>query len=174
MAQKLIECQTRSQLEFELYNDDSLVPAVIARIRDQLQDMGIGDGPELLPVATALDEALVNAMIHGNLEVSSKLRDDDNGQPYRNLIEERRQIPPYSERTVAVHLTTTRDEARIVIGDEGPGFNPGKIPDPRDPANIEKVSGRGLMLIHTFMDEVRHNEQGNEITMIKRRQVSST
>ncbi|HUG67447.1 MAG TPA: ATP-binding protein, partial [Pirellulaceae bacterium] len=38
----------------------------------------------------------------------------------------------------------------------------------------EKVSGRGLLLIHTFMDEVRHNEKGNEITMIKRRQPANS
>ena len=42
------------------------------------------------------------------------------------------------------------------------------LPDPTDPANIEKVSGRGLLLIRTFMDEVHHNKTGNEITMIKR------
>ncbi len=169
MAQKLVECQTSSQLAFSLYNDDSLVPAVIARIRDQLQEMGICDNAGLMPVSTALDEALVNAMIHGNLEVSSKLRAEEGGKPYRQQISERRETPPYRDRRVHVQLTTTRDEARVVILDEGPGFDPSQIPDPRDPANIEKVSGRGLLLIHTFMDEVRHNEQGNQITMIKRR-----
>lgn len=174
MAQKLVECQTSSQLSFSLYNDDTLVPAVVARIRDQLQEMGICDRSGLLPVATALDEALVNAMIHGNLEVSSKLRDEDEGKPYRNLIAERREQKPYCDRRVQVQLNTTRDEASIVIRDEGPGFDPGKIPDPRDPANIESVSGRGLLLIHTFMDVVSHNESGNEITMIKRRKASSS
>ena len=42
-----------------------------------------------------------------------------------------------------------------------------KLPDPLDPENMEKVSGRGLLLIRTFMDEVRHNPRGNEITMVK-------
>ena len=41
--------------------------------------------------------------------------------------------------------------------------------DPTDPANIELASGRGLLLIRTFMDEVLHNEVGNEITMVKRK-----
>lgn len=169
LARKLVECQTSSQLTFSLYNDDSLVPAVIARIREQLQDMEICDSAGLMPVATALDEALVNAMIHGNLEVSSKLRDDDGGKPFRRLISERRELSPYRDRRVHVQLSSTRDEASVVILDEGPGFDPTAIPDPRDPANIEKVSGRGLLLIHTFMDEVRHNAKGNEITMVKRR-----
>jgi anti-sigma regulatory factor (Ser/Thr protein kinase) len=173
MARKLVECQTSSHLTFSLYNDDTLVPAVIARIRDQLLEMGICDNAGLMPVSTALDESLVNAMIHGNLEVSSKLRDEDAGKAYRDQIVERRELPPYCDRRVHVELTTNRDEACIVIRDEGPGFDPSKIPDPRDPSNIEKVSGRGLLLIQTFMDEVRHNEQGNEITMIKRRKVGN-
>ncbi|MEX1028302.1 MAG: response regulator, partial [Candidatus Paceibacterota bacterium] len=138
MARKLIECQTSSQLTFALYNDDSLVPAVIARIRDQLQELGICDNAGLMPVSTAIDEALVNAMIHGNLEVSSKLRDTDGGKPYRQQISERRELSPYRDRRVHVQLSSTRDEACIVIRDEGPGFDPSQIPDPRDPSNIEK------------------------------------
>ena len=59
-------------------------------------------------------------------------------------------------------------EAVYVIRDEGPGFDPTGLPDPTDPSNLERVSGRGLLLIRTFMDEVHHNKAGNEITMVKR------
>jgi anti-sigma regulatory factor (Ser/Thr protein kinase) len=45
------------------------------------------------------------------------------------------------------------------------------LPDPTNPANLERVYGRGLLLVRTFMEEVRHNATGNEITMIKRREV---
>jgi anti-sigma regulatory factor (Ser/Thr protein kinase) len=41
--------------------------------------------------------------------------------------------------------------------------------DPTDPENLEKAGGRGLLLINAFMDEVRHNEKGNEITMVKKK-----
>jgi anti-sigma regulatory factor (Ser/Thr protein kinase) len=47
------------------------------------------------------------------------------------------------------------------------------LPDPTDPANLERISGRGLLLIRTFMDEVHHNAKGNEVVMIKRRRVPS-
>jgi anti-sigma regulatory factor (Ser/Thr protein kinase) len=69
---------------------------------------------------------------------------------------------------VYVTVQITREEARYVVRDEGPGFNPSKLPDPTDPSNLERVSGRGLLLIFTFMDEVKYNATGNEVTMIKR------
>lgn len=168
-AQRLLEFQTSAEVAFSVTNEDELVPAIVARLRDQVQQMRICDEIQLMTISTALDEALVNAMIHGNLEVSSNLRVIDNGKPYREQIRQRRQQPPYRDRRVDVQLSLTREEARFRIRDQGPGFDPSKIPDPRDPANLEKVSGRGLLLIHTFMDEVHHNAQGNEITMIKRR-----
>jgi anti-sigma regulatory factor (Ser/Thr protein kinase) len=59
-------------------------------------------------------------------------------------------------------------EATFVIQDEGPGFDPASLPDPTDPENLDKVSGRGLLLMRTFMDEVSYNDRGNQVTMIKR------
>jgi len=65
-------------------------------------------------------------------------------------------------------------EACFTIRDEGPGFDPSKLPDPTDPENLLKASGRGLLLIKTFMDEVTHSANGNQITMVKRRRVTKT
>jgi anti-sigma regulatory factor (Ser/Thr protein kinase) len=110
----------------------------------------------------------VNAIHHGNLEISSSLRESDE-RTYYNLAEERRHQEPYVDRRVHVFAKETNREAMYVIRDEGPGFDPRTLPDPTDPTNIEKVSGRGILLIRTFMDEVNHNKTGNEITMIKRR-----
>ena len=62
-----------------------------------------------------------------------------------------------------------QQEAVFVIRDEGEGFDPELLPDPTDPANLERVCGRGLLLIQTFMDHVEHNERGNQITMINNR-----
>ena len=42
------------------------------------------------------------------------------------------------------------------------------LPTAGDPSALEREGGRGLVLIHTFMDEVQFNDRGNEITMIKR------
>ena len=68
-----------------------------------------------------------------------------------------------------MHLQASCDSATFVISDEGPGFDAAALRDPTDPENLEKAGGRGLLLINAFMDEVRHNDMGNEITMVKRK-----
>jgi anti-sigma regulatory factor (Ser/Thr protein kinase) len=75
---------------------------------------------------------------------------------------------PYAERRVQVTARIDPEEALFVVRDEGNGFNPDDLPDPTNAENLLKPSGRGVMLIRTFMDEVSFNDKGNEITMIKR------
>ncbi|MET0753027.1 MAG: ATP-binding protein, partial [Pyrinomonadaceae bacterium] len=59
-------------------------------------------------------------------------------------------------------------EARFTIEDEGEGFDVQSIPDPRNPENLFKTSGRGVLFIYNIMDEVKYNERGNRLTMIKK------
>jgi anti-sigma regulatory factor (Ser/Thr protein kinase) len=134
-----------------------------------MSQMRLVDKSGLIRVGTALHEALVNAIEHGNLELRSELRDNDDLRGYRALAEQRRQCSPYRERRVRVHARFSREQAVYVINDDGPGFDVSRLPDPTDPANLEKVSGRGIFLIRTFMDEVRFNATGNEVTLTKRR-----
>jgi CheY-like chemotaxis protein len=163
----LDECWVQTESLFRLSNDLSLIAPLIGHLQDNLTRMKVCDENGLIRVAVALREALSNAILHGNLEVDSALRSED-GKAYYALIEQRRREEPYEERYVHVSAKESRDEAVYVIRDEGPGFDPATLPDPLDPANLENVSGRGLLLIRTFMDEVHHNQAGNEITMIKR------
>lgn len=178
LAAEVRRCRSRllshllhHELHFALRNDTTLIPALITLFQDSLLGLGICDLAESIRVNMALEEALLNAIYHGNLEVSSTLRNDAQrgDEPYREEIERRRRLSPYRDRTVAVLAIFHPQQAMFVIRDEGPGFDPSALPDPTDPDNIELASGRGLLLIRTFMDEVRHNEKGNEITMIKRK-----
>ena len=130
--------------------------------------MKLFDDTGLMRLGIALSEALANAVNHGNFAVSSDLRETDIAAYYR-LLDERRGQSPYRERNVYVSAEVTRSQAVLQVRDEGAGFDPRNLPDPTDPAHLEKTSGRGMLLIRTFMDEVRHNEAGNEITMVKRR-----
>jgi CheY-like chemotaxis protein len=165
---QLLKSLIHTESHFILDNDTSLIPSLIGHLETNLKRMQLCDENGLIRVAVALREALVNAIQHGNLEIGSELREQDD-QRYYHLIEERREQEPYQDRRVHVYAKESHREAVYVIRDEGPGFDPSTLPDPTDPANLAKVSGRGLLLIRTFMDEVNHNAQGNEITMVKRR-----
>jgi CheY-like chemotaxis protein/anti-sigma regulatory factor (Ser/Thr protein kinase) len=166
--QRLLAHMTHTVSNFVLDNDRSLVPALVTMLQDMLCGMHLVDESERLRVGVALEEALVNALFHGNLGVSSDLKQQDD-RAFHRLAEQRRDQPPYRDRRIYVTARLTPGEAEISVRDEGDGFDPATLPDPTDPANMERASGRGLLLIRTFMDEVRHNPAGNQITMVKRR-----
>lgn len=92
-------------------------------------------------VHLAMEEALVNAMKHGNLRDPCKCVD------------------------VSCRLSLERIQIRIA--DQGNGFDPASIPDPTDDDNLEIPSGRGLMLMRCYMTSVRFNDRGNEVWMEK-------
>ncbi len=158
----------RNESIFELENDLALIPSVVGYLQEIVTQMRTCEETDRLRVGVALEEALLNAYYHGNLEISSELREQDHSA-YYNLAQERSQLQPYRERRITVEARVTPTESTYVIRDEGPGFNPAELPDPTDPANIERPCGRGLLLMQTFMDAVSYNPTGNEVTMIKRR-----
>jgi CheY-like chemotaxis protein len=156
------------QTSFNLETDSSLVPSVVNYIQQAMTRMHFCDDTDCLRVGVALEEALLNSYYHGNLEISSKLRETDHNAYYQ-LSKRRSQEPPYCHRRIYVESLLTPEECRILIRDEGPGFDPSSLPDATDPANLERPCGRGLLLMRTFMDEVRYNDAGNEVTLVKRR-----
>ncbi len=158
---KVLDCH------FELENDPTLVPLLVVHLQEHLVRMHFCDQNGKLRLGVALEEALLNGMYHGNLELDSRLRDQE-GNAYQQVAEQRSREPPYCDRRLHIYVHLDPEEARFVIRDQGPGFDPASLPDPTDPENLLRASGRGLLLIRTFMDAVRHNERGNEITLIKR------
>ncbi len=161
------------ELRFSFPSDRRLVRPAVSALQDFGLRFGIFTDRERTRVGVALEEALLNAIIHGNLEVSSKLRDLDDGS-YDKLIALRVGKAPYRDRRVEVIARFSPESAEFVIHDEGPGFDVSKLPDPTDPENIARAHGRGVLLIRTFMDEVNYNETGNQVTMIKRKTVRPT
>lgn len=164
--QKVHKFMTRTASQFVIDNDRADACALVGYLQDTLRVGAICDEGELVRVGTALTEALLNAIDHGNLELDSSLRDGDDGAYYK-LADERRGMAPYLDRNVFVTSNVTRTEAVFTVRDEGPGFDPSTLPDPTDPENLIRAHGRGLMLIRTFMDQVNFNDAGNEITMYK-------
>jgi anti-sigma regulatory factor (Ser/Thr protein kinase) len=163
----LLERLAQAELQFVLDNDRLLVAPLVAHLKNYLVRLGLCDETAVTRVCIALEEALLNAIFHGNLELSSELRQDGEEGYYR-LAEERRSIAPFRDRQVFCDVRLSRAEVRVAIRDQGPGFDPSTLPDPTDPANLGRIGGRGLLLIRTFMDSVTHNQSGNEITLVKR------
>lgn len=152
---------------FVLENDLRLITSLVSYLTGILRDSGMFDETDCHRVSTGLDEALTNAYFHGNLEVSSEIREHD-PRAYRVLAEERRRAAPYHDRRIAVRVTLSEDGVRFVIADEGRGFDVDAVPDPTLPENLVQASGRGIFLMRTFLDEVTYNNAGNEVTLLKR------
>ncbi len=71
-------------------------------------------------------------------------------------------------RTVRVELRIRTWEIRARVSDEGRGFDPDSVPDPRLPENVVKPEGRGILLMRALLDEVRFNAAGNAVTLVLR------
>lgn len=157
---------SQKRMAFVLDNDVRQIRQLVELFDVQFPEWAEADR---LRISMALDEALTNAMCHGNLEVDSGLRDEGDGAAFDHEVRQRQDCQPFCGRRVRVHAEFCDEMIRFRIQDEGPGFNPDCTADPTAPENIAKPSGRGLLLIRSFMDEVQHNPNGNEITLIKRR-----
>ncbi|HVF67326.1 MAG TPA: ATP-binding protein [Pyrinomonadaceae bacterium] len=131
----------REHIEFELPSDISLMNGVLHYLTERVAALGVIK-PDASNLFIALDEAFVNAVKHGNRHDTQKL--------------------------VRITADLSTKEARFTIEDEGEGFDVTGIPDPRDPENLFKTSGRGVLLIYNIMDEVEYNDRGNRLTMVKR------
>ncbi|MCA8987990.1 MAG: ATP-binding protein [Planctomycetaceae bacterium] len=165
-SQQLALLNSLQEARFAFPNDRRLLTSFVQSLRESIESRQIFQENDCFRITTAVDEAISNAYFHGNLEVSSRLREEDIGA-FENLAEERRREPPYCDRRIHVHILF--DEGlTITIRDEGPGFDPVSLPDPFSDGFAERPCGRGVLLMRSFMDEVEFNEQGNEVTMVKR------
>lgn len=129
------------KIEFELPSTVSTMHAVLDYLLKRVEKLGVIN-PEQSNLFIALDEAFVNAVKHGNKFDANKI--------------------------VRVIADISTKEARFTVEDEGDGFDVNAIPDPLDPTNLFKTSGRGVLFIYNIMDEVKYNERGNRLTMVKK------
>ena len=112
-------------------------------ILKKLQECGYSDDATFA-VKLALEEALCNAVKHGNRCDESK--------------------------TITVKYSVNAERAAIIVRDEGGGFSPEKVPDCTAPDRVPLPNGRGIMLIRSYMDEVEYRDNGREVYFVKRRQ----
>jgi serine/threonine-protein kinase RsbW len=137
----LIIPHLRERIDFALPSDVKLMHPLLDYLLERVAQLGVAEADNT-HLFIALDEAFVNAVKHGNKFDPTKL--------------------------VYISAEISAQEARFTIEDQGEGFDVHAIPDPLDPANLFKTSGRGVLLIHNIMDEVTYNERGNRVTLVKR------
>ncbi len=166
---RLMNRLIRYEYSFTLENQLELVCAISSFLREEAIRLRLVNRSECLRLGVAVEEALLNAYYHGNLEISSELREQDH-RLYHETAEARTQEPPYCDRKIYVAVKITPTQAIYTVRDEGPGFDPSSLPDPTDPANLDRPCGRGMLLMRTFMDNVIYNDRGNEVTLFKDRE----
>ena len=166
VSRLLVHRTQQADFKFVLENELPLLAASVTYMQQTMREMGLFDEAGRLQIGIALEEVLLNAMFHGNLELSSSLREADK-PTYHEVARVRAKESPYRERRIFVEASFSPSGAEFKIRDQGPGFDPKTLPDPTDPANLHQVSGRGLLLIHAFMDAVAFNDSGNEVRLTK-------
>ena len=166
----LQEQATGIRVKFSLEADQNFIAPLVDYVMTNMGAMVIGDEAQRRQVAVALEESLLNAMYHGNMELGA-----DTAQAARKLLHDgncleevskRCAVSPYKDRRVLLAVNITRKNVEIIVRDEGAGFDTQSMAKfANDPSQLSDASGRGLTLIHNFMDEVSFNDSGCEIHM---------
>jgi serine/threonine-protein kinase RsbW len=135
---------TTSRVSLTLGSTIESVDTVERTAQDFAERAGF-DADTIPNIVMAVREAAVNAVLHGNAYDPAK--------------------------QIVASFETNSDSLIFRIADQGPGFDPNRVPDPLAPENILRGSGRGIFLIRAFMDEVhfRQLHPGSELTLIKHR-----
>ncbi|MBI2477250.1 MAG: response regulator [Planctomycetia bacterium] len=169
---RVAECVTEFHCTFALDNDPELIPPLIDDIQQRLAGICIDQANERVRTAVALEEALLNAMHHGNLEITPEEVAEARSRPLSGrmnwLIDERRKRGEYRKRKIRLEAHITTQGARFVIRDEGSGFDLSAKSIVTDSECFETGKQRGMMLMRSLMDEISYNDAGNEVTLFKR------
>jgi len=154
------------EFRYRLPSDTSVVPSLIEELKASLIRGSQIDRRTRGRILIAVEEAVLNSIIHGNLEISSEIR-NESLDDYYALIAERSQSVEYGNRRVQVEfkITGSRFEAELI--DEGPGFDFTAVADPREEENLSIPSGRGLLLIREFMDMCVFSDGGRRLSLCK-------
>jgi CheY-like chemotaxis protein/anti-sigma regulatory factor (Ser/Thr protein kinase) len=164
---RLMHRMVDNRSSFVLHNDPSLIPLLLGYLQQASRCVQLEDELDRLRIRLAVEEALLNALYRGNLEVPAGLEHEDPAA-FADLLHSRLSEPPYRDRRIHVSWTIARDGLTVVIKDDGPGFDPAASAGRPENVDFDTIFGRGLLIMRTFMDEVRYSPAGNEVTLIKR------
>lgn len=170
MAEAGLRGLVQETRHFSFRSDELDIPSMVMHLTDRLVPMGFAEPGNLDVLAMAYHEALVNALEHGNLGMDSSLKGDfiTGHDQYASLLHSRLEDPAYASKRIEVMVSTTPEVYEVTITDDGPGFDVRKVAHISE-HTLAKQCGRGLAMIRMVMDEVVHNEKGNEIQLVLRK-----
>lgn len=167
---RLIECLANYQYTFRLDNDPQLIAPLVDRVQQSMLEMNLCNSTQRMHAGIALEEALLNALYHGNLELSGEHWREHRATLRQGLlsdpVKQRQSQSPYCDRTIEVRIDISPEKAQFVVRDEGPGFDIAAVPKRHDPETLQEHGGRGLVLMRNFLDQLAFNDGGNEVTMV--------
>ncbi len=163
---RLMHYLSNGSLNFQLPNDRVLIKSCVQQIADMMRCVPLGDESEQLRVSIAIQEAIENAYLHGNLEVTTEAGDDVS--LYDSVAQARCRVEPYVHRRINVRVNVDRGGIEVTVRDDGAGFDTSKVGTELDLSSGAGKRGRGFQLIRSTMDEVRFNDAGNEIHLARK------
>ncbi len=158
--------------EFCLTNDITLIPGLVDYLLQHLKTSPYSS--RLHGLKIALYEMIVNAIEHGNLEITQEDQEEAlEKECFEELVQERLQDPDYQHRQVYVQYEYSPIQLSCTIVDEGKGFDWRQFPNALSEETLFSKRGRGIMMAQMYCDEVRYNEKGNQVTLIIRNENAS-
>ncbi len=125
---------------------------------------------EVMSIRLGLREMLINAIEHGNLEITfeEKSAQMDRGD-YLLFIQKRQEQKSYTGRKITVEFSLDGNTAVYKIADEGRGFDHKNFIKKKKKDNSEDLAhGRGISMALNIFDEVHYNKKGNQVQLVKK------
>ncbi|HVT87237.1 MAG TPA: ATP-binding protein [Tepidisphaeraceae bacterium] len=127
-------------MKFTIGSDFTESRDVQSRILEDVRNCGY-DEQSIFAIKLAMEEAFINAIRHGN------------------------KLDPNKKVHIEAKISPVR--AEIIVEDEGPGFKREKVPDPTTDDNLCKCSGRGILLMESYMNSIKYTKNGRRVRMVR-------
>ena len=141
---KLMRCARKVDFEFELENDLKIIDPLIDLVQQVVSSQDLLESTNRVRMCVAVEHALQNAMLRGNLEITREEYPVVNP----NIVDEKSQQPEFKDRRVYFRVIVSNDDIVFTIRDQGQGFDTSAVPKAADPESFKDGIGRGLSLIH--------------------------
>ena len=169
IANQLMACTKETHFEFDLESDPALIEPMVQLVLKNLN--GFESETQRVRIGVALEHALINALYRGNLEITPEQMEAAREQRLLGIdadpVAQRRSEAPYRDRKIYVAVSISPKMAKLVVRDEGPGFDVARFDSLTVDEASQQPADRGIVLMKNLMDKVVFNEQGNEVTLIK-------